>query len=137
MLLIFFFLFLGFLFIKCCMILKLQVCVVILDEIMLMFCLNIIVFFRIVRIGFMGMIILYLENFFLNCFIMKFVWVNLFIRMMFLMFFIFGLCKIFFILVYKLVKVRLNIFLIKLGLKFNLLVCILILVYFDLVINCL
>lgn len=85
-------------------------CVVILDEIMLMFCLNIIVFFRIVRIGFVGMIILYLENFFLNCLIMIFVWVNLLIRIMLFIFIVFIWFKIFLMMVNKLVIVRLNIF---------------------------
>lgn len=120
-----------------CKVLILYVCGLILRFIMVLLCLKITVFLSIVNFGLVGIIkwqfkLLYL---FTNCFWIIFDFEKLFIRIIFLIFFLL-FCKILFMIEKYFFNVRLKIFSIILGLKIIFLVRILIFfVCFDFLIK--
>lgn len=118
-----------------CKVLILYVCGLILRFIMVLLCLKITVFLSIVNFGLVGMIKWYLLYLFSNCFWIIFDFEKLFIRIIFLIFFLL-FCKILFMIEKYFFNVRLKIFSIILGLKIIFLVRILIFfVCFDFLIK--
>lgn len=118
-----------------CKVLILYVCGLILRFIMVLLCLKITVFLSIVNFGLVGIIKWYLLYLFSNCFWIIFDFEKLFIRIIFLIFFLL-FCKILFMIEKYFFKVRLKIFSIILGLKIIFLVRILIFfVCFDFLIK--
>lgn len=118
-----------------CKVLILYVCGLILRFIMVLLCLKITVFLSIVNFGLVGIIKWYLLYLFLNCFWIIFDFEKLFIRIIFLIFFLL-FCKILFMIEKYFFNVRLKIFSIILGLKIIFLVRILIFfVCFDFLIK--
>lgn len=118
-----------------CKVLILYVCGLILRFIMVLLCLKITVFLSIVNFGLVGIIKWYLLYLFSNCFWIIFDFEKLFIRIIFLIFFLL-FSKILFMIEKYFFNVRLKIFLIILGLKIIFLVRILIFfVCFDFLIK--
>lgn len=118
-----------------CKVLILYVCGLILRFIMVLLCLKITVFLSIVNFGLVGIIKWYLLYLFSNCFWIIFDFEKLFIRIIFLIFFLL-FCKILFMIEKYFFNVRLKIFSIILGLKIIFLVRILIFfVCFDFLIK--
>lgn len=118
-----------------CKVLILYVCGLILRFIMVLLCLKITVFLSIVNFGLVGIIKWYLLYLFLNCFWIIFDFEKLFIRIIFLIFFLL-FSKILFMIEKYFFNVRLKIFSIILGLKIIFLVRILIFfVCFDFLIK--
>lgn len=118
-----------------CKVLILYVCGLILRFIMVLLCLKITVFLSIVNFGLVGIIKWYLLYLFSNCFWIIFDFEKLFIRIIFLIFFLL-FSKILFMIEKYFFKVRLKIFSIILGLKIIFLVRILIFfVCFDFLIK--
>lgn len=118
-----------------CNVLILYVCGLILRFIMVLLCLKITVFLSIVNFGLVGIIKWYLLYLFSNCFWIIFDFEKLFIRIIFLIFFLL-FSKILFMIEKYFFNVCLKIFLIILGLKIIFLVRILIFfVCFDFLIK--
>lgn len=118
-----------------CKVLILYVCGLILRFIMVLLCLKITVFLSIVNFGLVGIIKWYLLYLFSNCFWIIFDFEKLFIRIIFLIFFLL-FSKILFMIEKYFFNVRLKIFSIILGLKIIFLVRILIFfVCFDFLIK--